>query len=174
MLAQGPTTNLTFARHVDIALTESHADQIIGGANALLSCDSHYGTLARVQPILLLPAVIGGQAFDGAVTSWATMRELMQEPGNIKIVKEIDICVNANGIPIPGSFVGCVPLRTLVADPKIALAYSSNNEEGMVLAHEYSHVRGLSHRGDPGALMNPNFAADNKELSPEECNLLYP
>lgn len=153
---------------------DSQSDQLFGAANALLSCDHHFARLSRSGPITVLPSVINGQVFDGIVTSWSTLTDLVGVPGNIKVVKEIDVCVNPQGIPIPGDFVGCVPVMSPRSKPNIVVAYSSTIEAGMVLAHEYCHTQGLAHRDDSGALMSPNFTGDSKALSADECKMLYP
>jgi hypothetical protein len=173
MLAQGPTP-LVIAVHQELRMTESQVDQILGGANALLSCDHHFSHLRRTQPLALLPANINGRPFDGVVTSWQMMLTIMAQPGNVKLVKEIDICVNARGEPIPGTFAGCTPRITPREQPDFAVAFTDSTEAGMALAHEYSHSQGLIHRDDAGALMNPALGGDNKSLSEDECKSLYP
>lgn len=172
-LAQGPT-DVSFSRYgALLTFSDNYADGLLSGSNVLLSCGDHVSRLTRRQPVASLPGSAGGPNFSGSITNWSQLQDIARQPGNVKVVAEIGICVDASGNPLPGTFAGCVPRNTPVTEPSIVLAYSGEpTSESLALAHEYGHTQGLPHSSEPLALMRAGLSRDNKNLNSAECTKL--
>lgn len=89
-------------------------------------------------------------------------------PALVKIVAKIDFCAGKRG-----SFAGCT-----AEDPNrhnrftIMIVPGPQDVEGIVLIHEYGHVKGLYHTDRPNAVMQETVSPNNTRIDRCECAAL--
>ena len=81
-------------------------------------------------------------------------------PGMVKVVNQINWC----GALAP-NIIGCAP----TPGNSFAVVRWSLIQEGVLWTHEFGHNRGLSHRTDPTAVMNPIILTGARRVNAAEC-----
>jgi len=82
-------------------------------------------------------------------------------PGMVKVVNQINWC----GALVP-NVIGCAP----VPGNSLAVVRWSLIQEGVLWTHEFGHNRGLNHRTDPTAVMNPVILTGARRVNAAECS----
>jgi hypothetical protein len=157
---------LAVAVHSSTALSATEAGQIVQSSGKVLQikdatddvvCDVKL-QVDSIDPLETGDGVVDSKlAFDAlfAGTTPAAPRR------DVRVVSEITWCG-----AIIASAAGC-------GDPppglRVAVARRGNDREGILWAHEVGHTRGLQHRPDLTALMNPTILPDHNVLHSSEC-----
>jgi hypothetical protein len=166
-----PAGRLTIARYnrpgmPSVDLSEEVADLMLASMSdvlrALDASDDFDCNVAFCRDATIGTYGIG----DGIVDSEAELDEILDSPHDVKVARGINICDGRMGL-----FAGCAGEgRSLVVDRSPASAVQML---GIVVAHEYGHVRGLRHRDpdiDPNALMTWGGASfDSRKVNVREC-----
>ena len=158
---------LSIARYQSVRVSKEEVDYILARATGLLQESGCYVSIRRRGELTVLPKKLGDFEFDGVVTSSSQLAALQKQPGDIKIVHEIDVCQDTL-VAKPGRFTSCTGGKNIVVT-----RLSDRSREGLLWAHEVGHLRGLSHNNTPGSIMNPHFDAgsDIRKLTASECQI---
>src|SRR5262249_31936486 len=97
----------------------------------------------------------------GNIDSEDDFDQVVGLPGYVKVVNDIAWC---DGL-IP-NVVGCSPQP---GDSMVVVRFAAN-QEGILWAHEYGHTKGLDHRNDSNAVMNPTVGPTRLMINASECN----
>jgi hypothetical protein len=82
----------------------------------------------------------------------------------VKVVRSIKYCI---GRFDEDGFIGCA---WRAQGPKTVIVTRADpNVRHILLAHEFGHTKGLVHRDDLGALMNPKVEPGNIHITSDEC-----
>ena len=81
-------------------------------------------------------------------------------PGMVKVVNQINWC----GALAP-NIIGCAP----IPGNSFAVVRWTPIQEGVLWTHEFGHNRGLNHRNDPTAVMNPIILTGARRVNVAEC-----
>ena len=143
------------------SLTNADADRILGDATTVLQANDGAGDVACATAFGRTGDVTAFTEGDGSIDSAAEFNALVALPGQIKIVNQINWC----GALIP-NVIGCAP----VPGNSLAVVRFTPSLEGILLAHEYGHNKGLNHRNDdPNAVMNGTIGATHLRVNASEC-----
>ena len=143
------------------SLTNADADKILGDATTVLQTNDGAGDVACATAFGRTGDVTAFTEGDGSIDSAAEFNALVALPGHIKIVNQINWC----GALIP-NVIGCAP----VPGNSLAVVRFTPSLEGILLAHEYGHNKGLNHRNDdPNAVMNGTIGATHLRVNASEC-----
>jgi hypothetical protein len=161
------TYPLKISHHRSVEVSRQAIDKILASASRMLKkAPGHVDrtdnvacrvTFSREGPLSVFasrhtPAVINTEADVDAVHS---------EPSDIKVVEEINFCKG-----MTGRFAGCSwpnERRSIIVTP--------GRFRHLVWAHEFGHLTGLKHRGEPRSLMTIcPLAADQVQVSRHECD----
>ncbi len=99
-------------------------------------------------------------AGNGVINSAADFQQALNQPGFVKVVNQINWC----GAILP-NVIGCAP----VPGNSMVVVRFTAAREGILWAHEYGHTKGLSHRNDPNAVMNPVIGPTRLRVNSAEC-----
>ncbi|MCA9069244.1 MAG: S1 family peptidase [Planctomycetaceae bacterium] len=153
--------NLQISRHTTTSLTNSDADTILADASSALQTNDGPGDVACNVRLQRNGNVTTFTVGDGTIDSSFELNQVLQAPGWIKIVKEINWCGG------PGnSIIGCAP----VPGTSLAVVRFTSNQEGVLWLHEFGHNKGLSHRDEAHAVMRPYIGTTHRRVNQDECN----
>ncbi len=99
-------------------------------------------------------------ATTGIINSQADFNTVINLPGTVKVVNQINWC----GALAP-NIIGCAP----IPGNSFAAVRFGLFLEGVLWAHEFGHNRGLNHRNDPNAVMNPIILTTARGVNAAEC-----
>lgn len=100
-------------------------------------------------------------ATTGVINSQADFNTVINLPGMVKVVNQINWC-NA----LAPNIIGCAP----IPGNSFAVVRSGLLQEGVLWAHEFGHNMGLNHRNDPNAVMNPIILITARGVNAAECS----
>lgn len=144
--------------HATTSLNNATADRILADATQILQVDHGEDDVACAVRLARQGNVTEFDAGDGSIDSRAEFEAMMQLPGDIKLVDEINWC----GRLIP-NVAGCArPGGSVVVTP--TLLY-----RGLLWAHEYGHTKGLRHRDNGEAVMYIALGLSRRKLNRAEC-----
>ena len=157
---------LTIAIPVSIDLTDAAADTALSTASAIVQGN----TLPSGSKCNLFLERSGHiqQSINGItnVDSVVSAQKLCTEPnGASAYLHEVPVISYCGGIQV---VQGCSEIGLPCM---IVSGYDVPNQtvEGILWAHEFGHTKGLTHRGDTNALMNPVAAAGHLSVNVQEC-----
>lgn len=143
--------NITIDRHVSVNFTGEQAAIILHqGLSVLSKLDPPPGDdVATDVPLRFNGRLETFSYGTGVIDTCEDLNELFKMPHNVHVVKEIHCCGGVKG----GSILGCSARnRALIVTFNPAV---SPSVAGILWMHEYGHNRGLCHRDDRSAVMNP-------------------
>ena len=149
---------LQVSHHNLLVFHDTVADSILTDASTVAQTNNGRGdvscnvTLKRTGSI----TTFGAPSF---INSPADLDAVLALPGQVKVVQQINWCGG-----FAPNIIGCAPVpgTSLVAVRPPA-------DEGILWLHEYGHNKGLNHRDDPTAVMNPTLTQSRTMISTEEC-----
>ncbi len=155
-----PQRPLEVSRFNTSALTNADADRILGDASSLLWQNDGPGDISCQQHLFRNGAVTVFNTGNGIINSQQDFNTINGLPGRIKVVNQINFC----GALIP-NVIGCAPVP---GTSQIVVRFTQD-QEGILWAHEYGHTRGLNHRNESNAVMNGTIGVTNKRVNSGEC-----
>lgn len=166
-LIQGVSAqSLSASKHAQSSLTDANAKAIFSQASAVLQSKDGSDDAACNVTFSLAGSV---STFDfptpAEIDTPDDFRVVCSRPGYVHIVNTINNC---SGMSKPG-VAGCseTPGKCMIVvrldnpDPP--------DEEGILWAHEYGHTKGLQHRNDENAVMNPYLGTTERGVNIAEC-----
>jgi hypothetical protein len=152
---------LQINRFTTSSLTNADADRILADASTVLQTNDGPGDVACAVNFSRDGNVTAFTQGDGSIDSGTEFNTVIGLPGWVKIVNQINWC----GGLVP-NVIGCAP----VPGNSLAVVRFTANLEGMLWAHEFGHNKGLSHRDDTSAVMNPFICSTCRGVNSTECN----
>ena len=157
------TVEVVVHRHSSITLTDAEADRILRDMGTVLQNSNSGADVAtpvqfvRNGPVRVLPATI-----PATIQTQAQLDALFAAGTGVKIVQGIQWCGGPGG-----SIIGCAPVGNPAVN--IAAVPFTDNQEGILWAHEYGHNAGNSHRtDDTRAVMYPSIGSDHNVVNSTE------
>lgn len=157
------TVEVVVHRHSSITLTDAEADRILRDMGTVLqNSDTGADVATPVQfvrngPVRVLPATI-----PATIQTQAQLDALFAAGLGVKIVQGIQWCGGPGG-----SIIGCAPVGS--PSVNIAAVPFTDNQEGILWAHEYGHNAGNGHRtDDTRAVMFPSIGSDHNVVNSTE------
>ncbi|TBW10392.1 hypothetical protein E0E52_03870 [Azotobacter chroococcum] len=152
---------LQVSRFNTSALTNADAGSILADATNVLQTNDGPGDVACNVAFSRNGNVTAFTTGDGSIDSQAEFNTVIGLPGYVKVVNSINWC----GALAP-NIIGCAP----VPGNSLAVVRFTAAQEGILLAHEYGHTKGLNHRNDDAnAVMNGTIAANRTRVNANEC-----
>jgi len=163
-LGEAKVYQLQVSRHTTTSLNDAQADTILSASTSVLQTNDGLGDVATFVQ----------WARDGGVTTFTTptttpaiinsnadFNEVLAEPGQVKVLNQINWCGEFN------NFLGCAyaPGNSIVV-----IRHAPAIEEGILWAHELGHNKGLKHRVELGAVLYPNIYPNNKKVNQSESD----
>lgn len=152
---------LQVSRYTTAVLDEARADAIFADATTVLQTNDGPGDVACQIQLVRSGAVGTFSTGTGSIDSNADFQSILGVPGNVKVVNTINWC----GGFIP-NVIGCSPVPGI----SLVVVRFTPNQEGILWDHEYGHNKGLQHRNDATAVMNPMIDLAHRVISAAECN----
>ncbi len=157
------TVSVIVHRHPTVSLTNADADRILADMGTTLQRSDSSPDVAtpirfvRSGSVRTLPANISG-----TIQTAEQWRALMAAGTGVKVVQAIRWCGGPGG-----SIIGCAPVGS--ARMNLAVVRFTNNQEGILWAHEYGHNTGSGHRqDDTRALMYPSIGSNHNVINQTE------
>ncbi|MCS6288213.1 MAG: matrixin family metalloprotease [Nitrospira sp.] len=144
---------LKVSRHDSLSFNDSGADAIFSLATQVAhdtACDIG---LIRDGGITIFVS-------PNIVNSPEDLDNLMHQPGHVKVLNQINWCGG-----VAPNILGCAPIP---GDSYVVVRYQPTLE-GILWLHEYGHNKGLQHRDNPDAVMNPTISPTRTNLTTQEC-----
>jgi hypothetical protein len=162
LLVTLPACGLRTSRYTTSNLANTDADGIYTNARGTLSANNGAGDVScSVANLTRNGDVTTFATGNGIVNSQADFNTVLGLTGFTKVVNQINWC----GVIAP-NWIGCSPQP----GTSMVVVRHSANEEGILWAHEYGHTRGVSHRDDGDAIMNPTITSAHTKVSQTECD----
>ena len=152
---------LTVRRHITSSLTDAEADAILLNATTVLKTATVPGDVACCVEFDRGGPVTTFTTGTGSINSGADFSAVIALPGYVKVVNTINWC----GGLIPG-IIGCAP----IPGNSFVVVRVTPILEGILWAHEYGHTKGLGHRNDTTAVMNPFIGLTEVGVNSAECS----
>jgi hypothetical protein len=157
---------LNVSKHAQSQLADTDAKTIFSQASAVLQSKDGSDDIACNVTFSLAGSV---SKFDlptpAEIDTPDDFRAVCSRPGYVHVVNAINDCA---GLTRPG-IGGCsdTPGKCIIVvrlDNPVP-----PDEEGLLWAHEYGHTKGLQHRHDENALMNPYLGTTERRVNAAEC-----
>lgn len=159
--AQTRNHDLGFMRHNTTALTNSDADRIAADATNVLRTDSGADDISCDVVIRRRGNVGSFSATDGVIDNSSEFVQVEQLSGDVKVVRAINWCGS-----VGAGIIGCAR----VPGSSLTMVRFTRSLEGILLAHEFGHNQGLSHRNGTRNLMHPSIGASRVGVNQAECS----
>ncbi len=148
-------------RYTTTVLSNGDADGIFTNARSTLSTNDGTGDVAcAVANLSRNGDVTTFTTGNGIINSQTDFNTVIGLTGYVKSVNQINWCGT-----IAPNWIGCSPIP---GQSMVVVRYT-NNQEGILWAHEYGHTKGLQHRTDSDAIMNPTIATTHTKVNSAEC-----
>ncbi len=155
------TYNVRISRFTTTNLTDANADLILAEKGAILqNLDSPGDVACNVEFIRNGPVTTFALG-NGSINSEADFVAVNGQPGQVKVVNQINWC----GALIP-NVIGCAP----VPGPSLVVVRFTPSREGILWVHEFGHNKGLSHRNGNDLVMNPVIGSTKRSVNQAECD----
>jgi len=149
--------DVAVSHHNKSSISPQDAGNILSQATTVLrsnSCNVPMTLSPTNLPSFIVP-------ISGTIDGPDDFAEVCQQPGYVHVVSQIHYCQGAQG-----DILGCSPVPGKCS----VVVRDAADIEGALWAHEYGHTKGLHHRSDSKALMNPYVTPQSKELLKKECD----
>ncbi len=155
-----PQRPLEVSRFTTSVLTNADADQILVDATSVLFQSDGGDDLSCQMRLFRNGNVTVFNNGNGVINTQQDFNSIVGLPGRVKAVNQINFC----GALIP-NVIGCSPTP---GSSEVVVRFTAN-QEGILWAHEYGHTRGLNHRADTNAIMNPTIGTTRRRVNTAEC-----
>lgn len=153
--------SVQISRFTTTNLTDARADQILADKGTILqNVDSPGDVACNVGFIRNGPVTVFALG-NGSINSEADFLAVNGQPGQVKVVNQINWC----GALIP-NVIGCAP----VPGPSLVVVRFTQSLEGTLWVHEFGHNKGLSHRTGTTLVMNPFIGSTQRAINQTECD----
>jgi hypothetical protein len=139
-------------------LDDEEADRILADATAVLKASDGSEDTACSVTLSREGVVTQFDQGDGSVDSFNELVQMMNLPGHVAVVNAINFCRE-----IQPDVIGCAFIGSFVVERY------TQRLEGILWAHEFGHNKGLEHRDDENAIMNPTIDDDRRMVTSAEC-----
>jgi hypothetical protein len=154
--------SLAVGRFRTSSLDDAAADHALTLASQIISNNSCALSLTRSGPVSQFTTGTG------IILTQTDYKNVCAQPGYVHVVNQINWCdgtTDALGCSdTPGK---CMVLVRWIPDGTLDPA---QQEEGILWAHEYGHTKGIQHRNDSDAVMNPELGPDHLKITSCECS----
>ncbi|MCO7225585.1 hypothetical protein [Pleionea sp. CnH1-48] len=140
------------------SFSNSEADRILGDASDILLTQDGSDDVACPVTMKRSGNVTTTTQGDGTLDARG---DLSAYPDGITLVKAINYCSS-----LSPNIIGCAS----TPGKKAVFIRFTENQEGMVWAHEYGHNKGLSHRNGSNNLMDSYVGTSKRRVNQSECN----
>lgn len=155
---------LEVSRHTSTNLTDERADEIFADATQAAREDDGAGDVACKVVMRRDGPVATFSQGSGIVNSSAYFATIIDLPGHVKVVNQINWCDTFSP-----NIIGCAPIGGV----SLAVVRFTANQEGILWLHEFGHNQTLNHRNSPTrAVMFPSIGVDHDILNATECTAL--
>jgi len=151
---------LQVSEHTSLNLTDAGTDTILTDATTVAQTTDGPGDVACVVGVSRNGGLTTFPA-PSIINSSAELNDVLALPGNVKVVNQINWCGG-----FAPNIIGCAP----IPGTSLAVVRFTANQEGILWLHEFGHNKGLNHRNDPNAVMNPVIAPTRRFVDTTECN----
>jgi hypothetical protein len=141
-------------------LSNADADRILADATAVLSRDDGSGDVPCPVTFLRDGAVTVFAQGNGNISSAQDFNTVVGLPGWVKVVNQINWCSG-----LAPNIIGCSPTP---GSSEVVVRFTPSLE-GILWAHEFGHDKGLNHRPDLNAVMNPTIGPTRLAVNAAEC-----
>lgn len=155
------THDLQISRHHSVALSDARADQILNSMGTILQINDGSGDVACDVAFTRNGAISVFNIGNGMINSASDFTAVNSQPGNVKVVKQINWCGG-----LSPNIIGCAP----VPGTSMVVVRFTTNQEGLLWVHEFGHNKGLSHNNQQRAVMQPTINVNNKHVNQSECD----
>lgn len=170
LLLAGCITDISVARHSDIALSDAEAEAILAEFSAVVNTADTPDDVAcstdeigqYVPALYVIDGSVGIHNGPSEINSQGDLTAVLNEPGYAKIVSAINWCGDFGP-----NIIGCAP----IPGDSFAVVRTASALEGILWAHEFGHTVGLAHRTDSLAIMRATIGANNRNITASECEL---
>jgi hypothetical protein len=153
---------LATSRYTTTNLPNGDADTNYTAARTVLSTNNGSGDVScDVSALSRNGDVSTFTTGNGIVNSQSDFNTIIGLAGFTKVVNQINWCGT-----ISPNWIGCTPTP---GSSMLVVRYTAN-QEGILWAHEYGHSRGLNHRNDSDAIMNPVIGTNRTKVNQTECD----
>jgi Matrixin len=159
---------LQVSRNDQSSLSDAEAMRCLTDAsNVLQKKDGPNDVSCRVSLTLAGTVLIDPAPSPADVYTEGDFDQVCLRPGYVHVVNTINYC---GGSTQPG-IIGCskAPGKCMIVVRLDSI--DAPDEEGILWAHEFGHTKGLAHRQDERAIMNPYIGATEREVNKAECAL---
>jgi hypothetical protein len=157
-----PACGLRTARYTTSTLANGDADTIYTAARGVLSTDDGATDVScAVGALQRNGDVTTFNNGNGIINSQADFNTIIGLNGFTKVVNQINWC----GVIAP-NWIGCTP----TPGSSMLVVRFTANQEGVLWAHEFGHAKGLGHRNDNDAVMNPTIGTNRTVVNQTECD----
>ncbi len=141
-------------------LSNADADRILSDMTTVLRTNDGPGDVACNVKFRRKGGVEPFTTGDGSIDSQAEFDAVLALPGHVKVIRRFNWC----GALIP-NIISCErpSLKSFL------VIRHPPNSEGIFWAHLYGHTKGLPHRNDPNAVMNPVIGPNSRRVNSSEC-----
>ncbi|TPK49604.1 hypothetical protein FJ492_00460 [Mesorhizobium sp. B2-5-4] len=153
--------HLQVSRFTTSRLTDKDADDVLAAATTVVSVSDVAGDVACPVTFIRDGSVTAFTQGSGTINSQADFNAVIGLPGWVKVVNQINWC----GALVP-NVIGCSPTP---GNSMAVVRWAPTVQEGILWAHEFGHDKGLNHRNDPNAIMNPTIGYTELGVNAQEC-----
>jgi len=142
------------------SLSNTRASTILSGMTTVLRTNDGPGDVACNVKFRRKGGVEPFTTGDGSIDSQAEFDAVLALPGHVKVIRRFNWC----GALMP-NIISCErpSLKSFL------VIRHPPNLEGIFWAHLYGHTKGLPHRNDPNAVMNPVIGPNSRRVNSSEC-----
>jgi len=162
MVSEAQTThNLQYARHNSVTFTNADADRISSAATSLLLSKDSPSDVACNVTFRRSGNVRVFSNTDGIIDNVQEFVSVESTVGDVKVVRAINWCSS-----IGAGIIGCAR----VPGSSLLMVRFTQNQEGILMAHEFGHNQGLNHRNGTNNLMHPSIGTTRLGVNQAECS----
>jgi hypothetical protein len=163
---------LTITRHdhVGAELDDRRAADVLAGASRLLQRDN--ACQVALTPDGAVSTFPRSVLPDSVVGNSADFKAVCDQPGIVHVVAQIDWCDGPDT-----NLLGCANERWRCIVVVRPVGTFTDDQESILWAHEYGHIRGLRHPCedncgpmDDDRLMHPEIAGTHVKLGAKQCH----